>query len=128
MSVRWGQRLAWLIGGLFFGYGLAFSLLPVEMSRWVVGDAPDSPPALIDLRATYGGLCLAAGLIILLLARRSSTLPQALLASAIVLGAMALTRALGMLLEGPGNTMMGVYLASEVLGAVLALWARHRLS
>ena len=122
---RLASMLVWIAGLVFVLYGMAFALAPVEMAAWATGDAPDTPSAVIDMRATYGGMSIALGATILLLGLRASTLSLALLIIAIVLLAMAVTRLIGMVVDGTPNATMIIYLVLEIVGAVLALYVRR---
>jgi hypothetical protein len=56
------QRFVIFLAAIFFVlYGIAFSILPAEMSVLVTGSKPQGPSALVDFRATYGGMTVAVG-------------------------------------------------------------------
>ena len=122
---RIASAVVWVAGLFFVLYGLAFTLAPYDMAAWVTGDAPGTPSAAIDMRATYGGMSVAVGLTILLLGLRAATVSLALLITAIVLLAMAATRLLGIALDGSPNGLMLLYLVLEVVGAAVALFLRR---
>jgi hypothetical protein len=121
--MKLARLLLWLNALVFVVYGIGFVLAPEPLAIFVTGSAPDSTSGLIDMRATYGGLCLAVGLVFALLARDEATVRTGLIAVAIVMGGMAGTRTLGFVLDGDPNTLMVLYLATEILVVVLALWA-----
>ena len=75
---RIATAVIWITGLFFVLYGLAFTIAPFEMAAWVTGDAPGTPSAAIDMRATYGGMSIAVGLTILLLGLRAATVSLAL--------------------------------------------------
>lgn len=112
---------------IFALYGIAFALFPEPMAIFVTGSIPESTSALIDMRATYGGLCLAVGVVFALLACKAAMVRTGVVVLAIVLGGMAGTRALGIILDGDPNPLMNLYLATEILVALLAIWALHGL-
>ena len=112
--------LGWLTGGLFVLYGLVFALFPQEAARAVTGSAPDTVSGLVDLRATYGGMSIGVGIVILLLSRRKDTAQLALLSIVAIMTGMASTRALGILLDGNPSWLMYGYQAAEV---AVAIWA-----
>ncbi|MEM7220697.1 MAG: DUF4345 domain-containing protein [Pseudomonadota bacterium] len=120
-----GSIIVLLSGVFFLVYGAAFGIAPNAMSELVTGARLADGAALIDFRATYGGLTLAVGLMILLL-YRSSQIRLALLMVISVLACMAFTRVLGMIVDGGANTTMYVYLALESGGALLGWFAMHR--
>lgn len=119
------KLLVQLTGLFFIGYGLAFTLFPVEMATAVTGTGPSTASGLIDLRATYGGMTLSVGIVLWLLAAKKTELSFALLAIAIILLAMAAARGLGMLLDGVPNHFMYGYLFAEIIGAAIALGLRQ---
>ena len=114
----------WFVGLFFIVYGVAFAFLPLEMTQLVTGDSPGTPSGVTDLRSTYGGMTIAVGIVILLLSRQAATMTLSLLGIIIVLGAMAITRILGMLLDGNPNELMYFYLVLEIVGVALAFYAR----
>jgi len=120
----------WLVtatGIFFIFYGAAFALYPIEMATLVTGDSPRTASGIIDLRATYGGMSIAVGAIILIVAANSARLALALLIIAIVLLAMAAGRVLGMLTDGSANAIMYVYLVMELVVSAIALSIRKSL-
>lgn len=119
------KMVIWFAGLLFVLYGAGFTIAPIELATFVTGGAPDTASGAIDMRATYGGMTIAVGLLILLLGSRPASISLALLAIAIVLIAMAATRLLGFVVDGDPNTLMYVYLVTEVLGALLSLYVRR---
>jgi uncharacterized protein YjeT (DUF2065 family) len=123
----YARALLWLNSVVFVLYGVGFALFPESASQFVTGSAPLSTSGLIDMRATYGGLCLAAGVVFALLARDAATIRTGLVVLVIVIGGMAASRALGFFLDGSPNTLMVLYLATEVLVLLLAIWALRLL-
>jgi hypothetical protein len=119
-----GKTLVLLTGWFFVLYGFAFALAPIEMSHMVTGGGTDTLSGVIDVRATYGGMSIAVGVVLLLLAKQSSTLSLSLLATAVVLLAMAAGRLLGMVLDGEPNSIMYVYLGAELLVGTAAIFLR----
>ena len=112
--------------GIFFIlYGAVFTFFPSEIAILVTDAAPSTHSALIDMRATYGGMSIAVGVTILLLAFRSELMGQALLVTGIVLLAMAASRILGMIIDGTPNIFMYIYLAAELLFGVTAVLLRN---
>ena len=99
-------------------------MFPVELSQWVTDSHPQSSSGVIDLRATYGGLSIAVGIILCRLGSNPVWLSLGLQSVALVLLAMAAGRVLGMVLDGSPNPLMYLHLAGEVLFAVLALALR----
>ena len=56
-----------LAAGFFLLYGLAFSIAPAAVALFVTSSAPTGASALVDFRATYGGMTLAVGVAIFFL-------------------------------------------------------------
>ena len=64
--------LVWLNALFFLAYGALFILAPGWAAALVTDTRPGSASGLIDMRATYGGMSLAVGLLFALLARNPS--------------------------------------------------------
>ncbi|WP_022951215.1 DUF4345 family protein [Leucothrix mucor] len=107
-----------LSAAVFFIYGVGFTVAPTHFSQLVTGSVPSSGSGLIDMRATYGGMSIATGILLYILSR--SEVRLGLIGVVIFLSSMALTRAYGMVVDGEANTYMYVYLALEVVVAVVA--------
>ena len=118
------KLLVYATGLFFILYGAAFTLLPVHMASLITGAVPGTPSGLIDLRATYGGMSIAIGATLFLLGSRSELISLGLLATAVVLLAMAGTRLLGIMIDGTPNGVMYLYLAAELVFGGLALYLR----
>ena len=117
--MKFGRFLLLLGSGLFVSYGLLFSFAPVELARLVTGHAPSSPSAVIDMRATYGGMSIALGIILLLLALKEATIRTGVVGLFLVMACMAATRLVGIAVDGDANAVMYAYLALEVVAAAL---------
>ena len=117
--------LIWATGNFFIFYGVVFALFPAEAAVFVTDGSPDTTSALIDMRATYGGMSIAVGATILLLGSRPELLDFALLVTGVILLGMAAGRTLGIVIDGEPNTVMYLYLVAEVLFGVTALALRH---
>ncbi len=119
--------VVWFTAAVFIIYGLVFAVAPVRMMEFVSGGPFSTMSAVIDARSTFGGMTIAVGLLIAMLGRNEQTLPMALTAIAIVLSAMAVTRLLGIFVDGDANSVMYAYLGAEIVGTLLALTARRSL-
>ncbi len=104
---------------VFFIYGLLFLIFPVESSNWVVDTSPSTSSGLIDMRATYGGLAIAVGIIFYLLASKPSTIKIGLISVTVTLAAMALGRFIGIVIDTNPNPNMYIYLTLEIVFAVM---------
>lgn len=96
-------RLLWINALLFILFGAGFIAAPNALSLFLTGAAPGTPSALTDMRATYGGMALGAGL----------------LASLLVLSGIAGGRLVGILIDGSPNPFIIALFAAELLFAAL---------
>jgi Domain of unknown function (DUF4345) len=109
------------LGLTVFGFGLAFTLRPIEMAQ-VVDISLFTPTARTDFRAVYGGFELGFGLFLLTCAVRRHLVRVGLQAAAWVALGTATARLIGMLADGFGVLMIVMFLVETMAGA-LALWA-----
>lgn len=108
---------------IIFGLvGFLFLFLPAQMSEFITGSIPITASGLMDMRATYGGVTLSIGIILHTLNRDAYTRRHGLIVLLTVLSGMALGRIVGMLIDGPANTIMYVFLAYEFLFIGLSVW------
>jgi len=117
---------------IFVGFGVAFMFAPATMSG-LVGLTANTPTAMADVRATYGGCELGVGVFLALCLVRRSWLDAALVLQAIVLAGYGLGRLLGIASDGPQQIVTYVAFAVEATGVAVALialaWlARERAS
>ena len=73
-------------------------------------------------------MSMAVGATILFLARHDALLPLAIFGTAFVLLAMAVSRVLGMALDGSPNVIMYVYLLAELVVGCVALVLRNTIT
>lgn len=111
--------------GLFFG--LVYLLAPEAMTH-PTGFGPLGPNALTDVRATYGGLQIGAGLFLLWAAADAARVRIAVILQALTIGAVALCRLTGILIDGSPNSFLLSALVTEVAFTALALVALRRLA
>ena len=107
-----------LTGLVFLVYGLGFIVVPALLSQWVVGAVPEPGAPMTDVRATYGGLSVAVGVMLLLLSR--SALRLGLVTVLLLMVCMAAGRAYGLSVDAGTNTFMIVYLILEAAAAAVA--------
>lgn len=110
-----------LVAAVFFAFGIAFMALPATLFPLTTETSLPSGPATIDVRATYGGLSLAVGILLSLLVGKPALIRLGLLAVAVLLLCMASGRLLGIFLDGDANVTMYLYLVLEVVTAAVAL-------
>lgn len=107
----------------FVVYGLAFVVAPEALGLAITGSAPESPSGMIDLRATYGGMTIALGVMLGWLGRSKATQRLGLHAVALVMLCMASGRVVGLVVDGNANNMMYAFLAAEIMVLSFALWS-----
>ncbi len=120
------KLLVYATGLFFLLYGAAFTLLPEQLSLLVTDASPGSSSAMIDVRATYGGMSVAVGIILFVLGSKAELISVGLLSTALILLAMATGRLLGMLIDGSPNTIMYIYLIAELAFGCLAVYLLRR--
>jgi len=107
---------------VFLLYGIGFLVLPEALSRFVTDTVPRTVSGIVDMRATYGGMSVAVGVMLLVLASGYETVRKGLVGVLLLMLSMAGGRILGMLVDGAGNPVMGGYLVLEIVMAVIAFW------
>ncbi|WP_234497066.1 DUF4345 family protein [Vibrio maritimus] len=121
------KLMVWITTLVFLGYGLLFSLSPNMLFERVTDSALFSYSAAIDIRATYGGMMMAIGIILALLVLRAETLKLSVIAATLLAGLMAVTRLMGIVVESQPNDTMQIYLATEVFFTVWGLFILWKL-
>jgi hypothetical protein len=120
--MKFPAALAWFAGVFFILYGIAFAIEPHGMAFATTQLEPDTVSALVDIRATYGGMTIAVGVLIIYL-KQCVSIQHSLRVVWLVLLCMAATRAVGFVADGQANTLMYLYFVAEILGAALAIYA-----
>lgn len=121
-----GRILLWLSAMVFAGIGAVFLTAPVSWARVVEIELP-TPMARTDLRATYGGFCLAFGAFLAICALNPVWLRPGLLASGLALLGFGLARFSGIVIERQGHRLMWIFLILELIVAALSLVSYARL-
>jgi hypothetical protein len=101
------------------GFGVVYLFWPLSMTD-PMGFGPLAPPALTDVRATYGGFQIGTGLF-MLFCLRPERLRLGMLLALLSVTAIALSRAVGLLLDGDFTDVLKGTLAFEVVLAVISL-------
>jgi len=114
------KLLVLLTAAIFLIYGALFILFPIQIFELVANGAVTSTSGVIDMRATCGGMSVAVGIILFLLAKSEETIKVGLMSVFLLMACMAIGRVVGILVDQNPNIMMYVYLALEVLIAVLS--------
>lgn len=106
----------------FFIYGLVFMFIPETMLYWVTESSLNTSSAMIDTRATYGGMSLAIGLLLYYFSIKEVYQQLGLVFVILIMGNMALGRGLGILIDKDANTLMWLYLIGELTTLFLSAW------
>jgi hypothetical protein len=117
----------WIVCILFVGFGVGFIVMPAELAELLTGAAPRKASAIIDMRATYGGVALGVGLFIGMCARRPEWLPAGLVAALLTSACLGAARLLGIIVDGSPNAFMVVFLLTEVASVALSAIARRQV-
>lgn len=110
-----------LSAGIFVFFGVWLFAIPTALEG--IGIALTTPEAVIDIRATYGGLELGLAAFLLVAQARPAWHRAALLLSALCIGGFGSGRLAGILLAGEGTTLMWFFLAIEAVWAAVLVWA-----
>tara|TARA_R110001599_G_scaffold297218_2_gene501487 strand:+ start:270 stop:785 length:516 start_codon:yes stop_codon:yes gene_type:complete len=111
---------------IFALYGLGFVFAPSQLSLLVTNAVPTTAAALTDMRATYGGMSIAVGIVLFILASKPESIRLGLAAVLSLMLGMACGRVVGFIIDGSENTIMYVYLALELGAAAAALFLLSR--
>jgi hypothetical protein len=123
--VRTTQVVLGLFGTLFLGVGIYYLGYPVAGAE-IVGIRLETPMARADLRAVYGGLDFAIGLLLLRSVRRGDLL-IGLRIQAYAFGGLLLGRVLGQALDSPSDSLVAWLVLLEFAGLISAMGASRRL-
>ena len=116
-----GSRILLSVNAILFVlFGVGFIFTPTSLALWITGSIPGTSSAMIDLRATYGGLALGIGIFWAVCAGNGSH-HIGLLSAFLVLASVAFGRIIGMLLDGSPNLFMYLLLEAEIIFAALSL-------
>ncbi len=115
--------LLWINSILFVAFGAGFILVPDTLSLLITHSSPGTSSAVIDMRATYGGMALGIGLFFGLCAYRQTNILLGLIAALLVMTSVAGGRLFGIVMNGAPNLFMLILLAAELLFTVLLLLA-----
>ncbi len=110
--------LLWISGLGMLGFGLAFLWAPLATMA-AAGLVLEGALASTELRAFYGGLEVALGLLMIACAMRPGRLRDGLVLSLAIYGSIGLARLSGMLISGADTPFLRFALATE-LGLALA--------
>ncbi len=126
--MKFPATLLWINAALFAAFGAGFIVAPAYLSQIITDATPGTTSAMIDMRATYGGMALGTGLLFGLCASQSGAQRVGLIASLLILAGIAAGRLAGIFLDGSPNSFMFILLAAELLFTGLAIVALKQTS
>jgi uncharacterized membrane protein len=127
-SMKFAANLLRVNAVLFIVFGICFVVAPEFFAYELTRSVPWTSSALIDMRATYGGMGLGIGLLFWFLASQRETVIAGLVSSFLLLGATAMARMVGFVADGSPNIFMQVRFGAEVLFVVLSAAALKRFT
>lgn len=111
---------------VFLGFGFAFLLAPAQMAAHI-NLLPDTPTALSDIRAVYGGLEVGLGLYLGIAALRRSWLASAVTLLSIAFAGVVAGRITSLVVDGTPGVIVFLAFALEAAGLLASLWAAARM-
>jgi hypothetical protein len=117
--MKFQSSLLWINSALFILFGICFTAAPAFFADFITDATPATSSALIDMRAVYGGMGLGTGLFFGFCAQHSARIRIGLIASLLMLTAIAATRLVGFFADGSPNPLMLLQLGAELLFVVL---------
>ena len=111
-----------IVGAMTVVFGLVYLFAPESLTG-PAGFAALAPGGLTDVRATYGGFQLGMGAFLLWAAGDVRRLAPALVLVALSIGAVGLSRAIGLVLDSSVNWFHGMGLVTEISLTALTLYA-----
>ncbi|MGV3621422.1 MAG: DUF4345 family protein [Archangium sp.] len=106
-----------MIASLFAVVGLAVLVEPTFVARQLEMTV-ESPSAVSDFRAVYGGLCFAVATLGVLAVRREALRANTVLFFVLVLDGLVFGRIISLITHGPGSWLINAQFALEVFGTV----------
>src|SRR5688572_23857943 len=117
------QRLVLILAVLSFaGPGVVFLLAPGAALDFL-GDAPDPSPAMVEIRATFGGLQLGFAAFFAWCSLRPERYQIGLTAVAVSVYGLAAGRVVGLAVDRMVDLVMVSFLVFELIGATAAVVA-----
>jgi hypothetical protein len=115
-----------ILGAMTLLFGLIYLFFPQSMTD-PTGFGALGPSATTDVRATYGGLQIGLGLFLLWAAAQEARVRLALVLQVLTIGAVASSRALGIVLDGEASGVLVGALAFEILLTIVSIAVLRRL-
>lgn len=126
--MKFATNVLRLNSALFVAFGICFAVAPGFFANAITGGGPATSSAVIDMRATYGGMGLGIGLLFWFCSRQRETVHAGLVGSLLVLAATAMARGVGFIADGAPNAYMLSLFCAEVLFVALLALALKRLT
>lgn len=120
MLLRIAAFVIRLTGLVFLLFGIACVIAPSAIIQAATGFSVTHAVALIDIRATYGGMSIGVAAILFLLSSGPATIRAGLLSVLALMLGMAGGRLAGLLMVAETNWVMLFYLALELIVASLS--------
>jgi len=120
MLVKISTSFIRLTGLIFLLFGVACVIAPTQLFLSATGFSITHSVALIDIRATYGGMSTGVAVILFLLASSPNTIRAGLYSVLALMLGMAGGRIVGMLIAPVTNWVMLSYLILEIAAASVA--------
>lgn len=124
--MRFARAYLYFMGAIGLLFGVWYLVAPTGLTD-PTGFGPLGPNALTDVRATYGGFQIGAGLFMLWAARSDARVRTALVLQALTIGAIGSCRLVGFAIDGSPNGFLISAIVSEVILTALALFALRGL-
>jgi hypothetical protein len=124
--MRFARIFLRVMGWMSLVFGFLYLFAPESMTD-PTGFPALGPNALTDVRATYGGLQIGLGLFLLWAVREEVRVRPALVLQVLLIGAVALSRAFGIAVDGARSGVLVGALVTEISLTLLALVALGRL-
>lgn len=123
-----GRIYLLVLGAVALLFGVVYVVAPdVMLER--IGSFPDlGPEATTDVRATYGGLQIALGIVVLWCAGSPDRRATGLLVAAVTMGSLAVSRTIGLLVDREPTIEMTGAAALEAAWCLLAVLLLRRRS
>ncbi len=115
-----------IFGAFSILFGVLYLFAPGFLTD-AAGFGALTPGGLTDVRATYGGFQLGSGAFLLWAAAEESRVRLAVVLVALLIGAVALSRAFGLLFDGDANLFHPSAVTTEVALTCLSLYALRRI-
>lgn len=105
---------------IYAGFGAAFFAMPVTLAQMIGIELKDTA-ALADLRAMYGGLCLAVSVVLAISIFRHEYRGPGLLLSVAGGAGLFLGRLITLVFDGPGNEYIYASMVTEIFAVLMGL-------